>query len=95
MDFIHESARIFALNDDGNLVAEITFPPLGSGTVDINHTFVDPSLRGSGIAGMLMLTALGDIRAKGFKVVASCPYAAKWLQGHPEHVDLLAKKSPF
>ena len=41
---------------------EVTFPSIDQDTVDINHTFVDPSLRGMGMAGKLMEAAAGEIR---------------------------------
>ena len=46
-----EEDRLYALDVDGTLLAETTFPAAGNGVVDINHTFVDESLRGQGIAG--------------------------------------------
>ena len=42
------------VDDQGTVLAEVTFPACAEGVVDINHTFVDPSLRGQGIAGELM-----------------------------------------
>ena len=34
--------------------AEITYIPKGEGVIDANHTFVDPSLRGQGVARQLV-----------------------------------------
>lgn len=50
MEFQKEPGRIFALGEDGKLLAEITFPTGEDGVADINHTFVDESLRGQGVA---------------------------------------------
>ena len=47
MDFQHEKGRIFALDADGKLLAEVTFPA-ENGVATITHTFVDDSLRGQG-----------------------------------------------
>lgn len=49
MEFQHERERIFALDEQGKLVAEVTFP-VSEGVADIDHTFVDQSLRGQGVA---------------------------------------------
>ena len=89
MDFTHEPGRIYSLSGDGEIIAEITFPLINSSTVDINHTFVDESLRGQGIANKLMCAAVEELRAKNLKATATCSYAVKWFASHPEHTDLL------
>ena len=50
MEFQYEKERIFACDEAGKVIAEITFP-VSQGVADINHTFVDGSLRGQGVAG--------------------------------------------
>ncbi|MGL5514250.1 MAG: GNAT family N-acetyltransferase [Sporomusa sp.] len=82
--FITERYRIYATDSNGKIIAEITYPPISDDTVDINHTFVDDCLRGQGIAGLLVAKAIKEIQAKGLSFVASCPYASRWLSGHPE-----------
>ena len=64
MDFIIEDNRIYASAEDGNVVAEITFPAK-DGIATIDHTFVADSLRGQGIAGKLMEAAVAKIQADG------------------------------
>jgi len=78
--FIKEKERIYMNNDEGKLIAEITFPEIREGVNDINRTFVDRSLRGQGMAGKLMQEAVDTIRANGNEIVASCSYAVKWLE---------------
>lgn len=89
MDFITEPNRIYANNDAGKLVAEVTFPETEPGVVDINHTFVDDSLRGQGVAGKLLALAETTLRETGRKAVCTCSYAVKWFEKHPEASDLL------
>nr|WP_326522311.1 GNAT family N-acetyltransferase [Faecalispora sporosphaeroides] len=89
MEFTKETNRIFAKDAAGKLIAEITFPNRSATTVDINHTFVDDSLRGQGVAGQLMLAAIDAIRAQGKKAIVTCPYAVGWFQKHPEFSALL------
>ena len=64
MDFIYEANRIYINDNDGHMQAEVTFPCINETTVDINHTFVDPSLRGQGIAGKLMKAAYEKMKIK-------------------------------
>lgn len=91
MELQFETHRIFLTDDTGKTVAEITFPEIAPGVVDINHTFVDGSLRGKGVAGRLAAAAVKLIRANGWKMKASCSYAAGWLEKHPAEKDLLAE----
>lgn len=77
--FTIEDNRAFLLNEEGKLVAEVTYPETEPGVFTIDHTFVDDSLRGQGIASKLVETAVEEIEKKG-KVQATCSYAVKWLQ---------------
>ena len=88
MEFQHERERIFALDEQGKLVAEVTFP-ISEGAADIDHTFVDQSLRGQGVAGQLLDAAVRQIRMEGLRAKATCSYAAKWFKEHPDQSDLL------
>lgn len=89
MQFTHENNRIYSLGSDGKMIAEITFPPVGPSTVNIDHTFVAPALRGQGIADKLMHAAAEDIRSQNLRAIATCSYAIAWFHAHPEHADLL------
>lgn len=84
MDFITEKDRIYATDGSGKVVAEVTFPTV-DGVSTIDHTFVDPSLRGEGIAGKLVQLAVDKILAEGNKIAATCSYAVAWFKRHPEY----------
>lgn len=84
MDFKIEDARIYAADDSGMVIAEVTFPAK-NGIATIDHTFVDSSLRGQGIASKLVKAAVEKILADGNKISATCSYAVDWLQHHPEY----------
>ncbi len=88
MPFITEKNRI-VYQQDGQTLAEITFPDFEDGVVNIDHTFVDPVLRGQGVAGQLMQHTADSLRATARKAVATCSYAQKWFSQHPEQQDLL------
>ncbi len=81
MDFQVGIGRVFYKDAQGKLLAEITWHPEGDQEV-IDHTFVDESLRGQGVAGQLVALAVSEIRQEGKKVGATCSYAAKWLKEH-------------
>jgi predicted GNAT family acetyltransferase len=92
MEFFKENNRIFKENEEGKLIAEITFPEAEEGVVVINHTYVDDSLRGQGIAGKLVEEAYMAIKAAGKKAVLTCPYAVKWFADRPEKNDIVIRK---
>lgn len=82
MDFITEPNRIYAEDETGKLLAEITFPETKPGVCTIDHTFVDSSLRGQGVARRLTALAVAAIRKENKTVTATCSYAQKWLEQH-------------
>ena len=89
MDFIHEQNRIYVSNEFGENIAEVTYSDISPDTVVIDHTYVDPLLRGQGVASRLVELAYEDIKQQGKKTYASCPYAAGWFKRHPEKRDIL------
>ena len=64
MQFQETDGRIWAEDQAGKLVAEITFPEARPGVADIDHTFVDASLRGQGAAGRLVEAAVAQLRRR-------------------------------
>lgn len=89
MDFQEEPGRIFAMQD-GTLIAEITFPEQ-DGVAVFDHTFVDGSLRGRGVADQLIRAAVRQVRGRGGKARLVCSYARSWFANHPEEADLLER----
>ncbi|MDR3322463.1 MAG: N-acetyltransferase [Synergistaceae bacterium] len=90
MNFISEYNRVYA-KDGERVVAEVTFPPVGEGLVEIDHTFVDDSLRGGGVAGELMEAAYERIKSDGKRAIPTCGYAVKWFEKHEDRRDILAE----
>ncbi len=74
---------------DGTL-AGITQAVEDGEIVTMPHTKVFDEFEGQGLASVLVTGALDDIRARGLKIVAECPYVANFVVKHPEYADLLA-----
>jgi len=89
MTFQHENNRIFAKDENECTIAEVTFPAISKNTVCINHTFVDESLRGVGVASELIKAVIKELQSKNLKAVITCSYAVKWFKKHPECSKLL------
>jgi uncharacterized protein len=94
LNWQHEPERTFAVMETGELLAEATFADLGDNTVNINHTYVSPILRGQGVAGKMMNEVAERLRREGRKAQATCSYADAWLRKHADtHADILADKT--
>lgn len=89
MDFTYNPNQIALYDSNHTLLAEVTFPDTDQNTVNINHTFVDDSLRGQGIAGQLLEAAAKQLRSQGKKAVPTCSYAVAWFEKNPEYGDVL------
>jgi len=88
VEFQHEQDSIYATDKSGNRIAEVTFP-ISNGVANINHTYVDPALRGQGVADQLLTAAVEQIRSAGLKASPTCSYAIRWFAEHPEYLYLL------
>ncbi len=91
MDFKIQNNEIYYIDEKGEKAAEVTFPNIDADTVEINHTFVSPSLRGTGVAGKLMQAAAEEISRHGKKAVLTCSYAISWFERHEEFQYIIRK----
>ena len=89
MNFIYSPNKIFLLDKNNKTIAEVTFPDVDENTVNINHTYVDDSLRGQGIAGKLIKAVAEQLQAQNKKAVLTCSFAIKWFERNPEYSNLL------
>lgn len=92
MNFIYEENRIYAKDETGAMIAEVTFPNVSENIVNIDHTFVDDSLRGQGIAGSLLKAVAQTLRSSHKKAYPTCSYAIKWFAAHPDYADVYTEE---
>lgn len=64
----------FTLEQGGRQVAEMTYRRLGEARILVDHTHVDPALRGHGVARQLLDAAVSWARQSNTKISASCSY---------------------
>ncbi len=81
-----ESKKFFIKNKGQE--AHMTYHYQDNETLVYAHTFVPPELRGSGLAGKVVRTALEWARSQGLKVVPTCSYVQKFVRRHPEFQDV-------
>lgn len=92
MNWKYENGRIYSLNENNELMAETTFVFKANGEVDIDHTYVNPLLRGKGIAGKMMAVVAEYLRKESLKATATCSYANAWLKKHRElYSDIISE----
>lgn len=84
MEFQITDGRIFNVDQNNELLAVATYVHTAEGEVDIDHTYVNPILRGQGVAGELMHTVAKHLRESGLKATATCSYANAWLRKNRE-----------
>ena len=79
MNWIYEEGRIYCEDENKKLMAEAILTVKTNGEVDIEHVFVDSSLRGQGIAGKIMEAVAEYLRKNRLKTTATCSYAKSWI----------------
>jgi predicted GNAT family acetyltransferase len=72
----------------GARLGELVYARKAPELVEIEHTEVDPSLRGEGVARKLLDAAVAWARETGTRVQASCPYARAQFQRDPSIRDV-------
>ena len=88
MEFIHEGKAFRHYNAAGEMDAEITYVPKGEGVIEANHTFVDSSLRGQGVAHQLVDQLADFARKENLKIYPTCPYVVALFEKSTEYDDL-------
>ncbi|MFV0196815.1 N-acetyltransferase [Empedobacter falsenii] len=80
---------VFVMTDDNNKeVGELTFM-LKEEQMIVNHTGVNPELRGKGLAEKLVLEAVKYARKNQLKIIPFCSYVSVYIGKHPEVQDVI------
>lgn len=79
-----EAESRFVVRREEEVVGYAHYTILPNGTINFDGTVIDESLRGTGLAKMLMERALSDEIVKDRQVAASCWFVAGYLDKHPE-----------
>ncbi|MCZ0717996.1 GNAT family N-acetyltransferase [Aerococcus kribbianus] len=87
-DFTKQGNAYVLLNDDEEMIAEITYQDKGDYVV-ADHTFVDPSLRGQGMAEKLLDHLVAEMAKEDKKIKALCPYVVDKFAKEPEKYDAI------
>ncbi len=81
----------FYLEDDqGKRIAEISYVWSGEQKIIANHTWVDDSLRGQGMARQLLDTLVEFARQKQLKIIPTCSYVDVMFRRDSSFADVAA-----
>ena len=83
MEFVHYEIVLYG--DANKVLANVTFPNISKNVVCVNHTFVDESQRGKGVAAKLMLELVKDLENTNRKAKLTCSYAISWFSKNPQY----------
>ncbi|MFC3690037.1 GNAT family N-acetyltransferase [Aquipuribacter hungaricus] len=72
---------------DGSLAGFAEYTPTPTMLV-FTHTEVLPAHEGAGVGSAVVRFALDDVRERGLKALAVCPFVLGWIQRHPAYTDL-------
>ncbi len=59
---------------------------------DFTHTEIDSSFEGQGLGSTLIRAALDATRADGLGVIPHCPFVRRFIDRHPDYLDLVPEK---
>ncbi|WP_252723076.1 GNAT family N-acetyltransferase [Treponema phagedenis] len=72
----------------GKQSQRLLFPIFPKGKVMIDHTFVDSSLRGQGIADKLIREVIAVATKQNKKIEPVCSYAKTWFENNPDYKNI-------
>lgn len=77
----------FFVEDAGELLAQMTYLHHPGGILIIDHTEVDPRLKGQNTGYALVEAAVSFAREKGWKIKPLCPFALAVFRKKPHYAD--------
>ena len=76
---------------DGTLAGFAQYREVDGARV-FTHTEVFDAYEGKGVGGALARGALDDVRNRGGRLVAVCPFIAAYVERHPAYADLVDRE---
>lgn len=94
MQFQHQdnghSGEFFSVNESDQRIAEISYLWNGDDKIIANHTWVDDSLRGQGVARELLDVLVAFAREKQLTIFPTCSYVDVMFRRDPSFNDVKA-----
>lgn len=91
-DHEEEHAKgVIKMKREDTVVARMTFSRIDPNNIIVDHTAVDPKLKGTGTGKALVMHLVEWARANDQKVLPLCPFAKAIIERHPETHDILRR----
>jgi len=84
----NEELHRYEIHVDGELGGFTRYESLQSQIAFI-HTEIDKKFGGQGLGSILVRQALDDVRSQGIGVLPFCPFVHRFIEKHPEYLDLV------
>jgi uncharacterized protein len=75
----------------GDRVVGLASYHVDDGVMTLPHTEVDPGMGGRGLGTALVAGVLDAARGRGLHVLPYCSFVRRYIQQHPELLDLVAE----
>lgn len=92
MELIKGDNRFYKEDEDGKLLAEVTYKPVDEETIEADSVYVDESLRGGGVAEQLVDYLVEEMQAEGKKIIPVCPYVVALFKRKKEKYAQIIKE---
>ena len=79
---------LFFVEQDGNVLAEMTYTIPSADKIIIEHTEVSDELKGMNIGNQLVHAAVEYARTHTIKIIPLCPFANSVFKKKPEYADV-------
>jgi len=90
-DIKFTKGRFYIEDFNGKMIAEVTYVEQYGDTLHLDHTFVDESLRGQGVAKMLVDKVVELARKENKDIFPKCPYARSLFERKDEYDDVFKR----
>lgn len=91
MEIKQGTNKFYVGESEDHFDAEITYHDSDGNVLVVDHTFVDPSLRGQGTARKLVDTVIDKARNEGKVIDPVCPYVKDVMDKDQSTHDVLKK----
>ncbi len=81
--------KLYVGDSEATALARLTWTNGGNNVIVVNHTIVDPSLRGQGVAKLLLQGLIDMARTENLKIVPACSFVVTKLTQTDEYKDIL------
>ncbi len=83
-----EDKGMFYIEQDGDIIAELTYTLNDNNIMTLDHTETDPDQTGQGLASSLVEHSVNYARENNLKIDPLCEYAAKQFERHEEYQEV-------